>query len=99
VTRVNKILIASLAIFMFASCANDPNQRAKIGAGLGAVAGAAAGAALGEGKGALIGGAVGALAGGAVGHYMDNQQRDFEAELAAERSQHELDIERMRRYR
>ena len=37
-----------------------------------------------------------ALAGGAVGHYMDNQQREFEAALQDERAANQLEIERLR---
>lgn len=75
---------------------DDPNRRAKTGAGIGALAGAAAGYAVDQGAGGLlVGAAVGALAGGSIGHYMDNQQRDFEAALAEEQRQNELEIQRM----
>jgi outer membrane protein OmpA-like peptidoglycan-associated protein len=81
-----------------AGCAtqNDPNQRAKIGAAVGAVAGAVLGHQLDDGSGRWVGAAVGALAGGAVGHYMDNQQQDFESTLQRERDANQLEIERLR---
>lgn len=81
-----------------AGCAtqDDPHQRAKIGAAVGAVAGAVLGHQLDDGSGRWVGAAVGALAGGAVGHYMDNQQRDFENALQREREANQLEIERLR---
>lgn len=75
---------------------NDPNQRAKIGAAVGAVTGAVLGHQLDDDAGRWVGAAVGALAGGAVGHYMDNQQRDFEAAMQRERDANQLEIERLR---
>ena len=75
---------------------NDPHQRAKIGAAVGAVTGAVLGHQLDDDSGRWVGAAVGALAGGAVGHYMDNQQRDFEAALQRERDANQLEIERLR---
>ena len=96
--KTNLIVISTLVLTLTA-CASmdDPNRRAKTGAG----AGAAAGAVLGQifwhdTKGTLIGAAVGAVAGGAVGHYMDNQQAEFETELAREQQQHDIEIERMK---
>jgi len=86
------VLVASAA-----GCAtDDPNQRAKIGAGVGAVAGAVIGHQISHDSGNIIGAAVGALAGGAVGHYMDNQQQEFEAALRQEQEQHQLEIERLK---
>lgn len=75
---------------------DDPNRRAKVGAAVGAVAGAVLGHQLDDDAGRWVGAVAGALAGGAAGHYMDNQQRDFEQELAAEQSANELEIERLR---
>jgi outer membrane protein OmpA-like peptidoglycan-associated protein len=75
---------------------NDPNQRAKVGAAVGAVAGAVLGHQIDSGSGKWVGAAVGALAGGGVGHYMDNQQREFEAALQREREANQLEIERLR---
>ncbi len=92
------IATSTLALFLSA-CAtvDDPNRRAKTGAGAGAAVGAVVGQVLGKDtEGTLIGAAVGALAGGAVGHYMDNQQAAFEDELAQERQANAIEIERMR---
>jgi outer membrane protein OmpA-like peptidoglycan-associated protein len=82
-TRKFSILI--LATLFAAACAtsDDPNAKAKRGAGIGAAAGAIAGAIIGNqtgnpATGALIGAAVGAGVGGAVGHNMDRQQRELQ---------------------
>ena len=99
---MNKTLARSALACAFAisigGCAtqNDPHQRAKIGAAVGAVAGAVLGHQLDDDSGRWVGAAVGALAGGAVGHYMDNQQRDFETAMQREREANELEIERLR---
>lgn len=94
---MKKALIVSLMAISLASCAtNDPNQRAKIGAAVGAVAGAALGHSVENNKkGVLIGAAVGALAGAGAGNYMDKQQQEMEAALAAERANHAIEIERL----
>ncbi|MCB1772267.1 MAG: glycine zipper 2TM domain-containing protein, partial [Gammaproteobacteria bacterium] len=64
---------AALTVGVAGCATDDPNQRAKIGAAVGAVAGAVIGHQLDDSSGRWVGAAVGALAGGAVGHYMDNQ--------------------------
>lgn len=91
-------LLACTIATGLAGCAtqDDPHQRAKIGAAVGAVAGAVLGHQLDDDAGKWVGAAVGALAGGAVGHYMDNQQQDFESTLASERAANQLEIERLR---
>lgn len=95
--KTNLILAGTLALTLAACATNDPNRRAKTGAGAGAAAGAVLGQIIGDDtKGTLIGAAVGALAGGAVGHYMDNQQADFEQALESEQQQNAIEIERMR---
>ncbi len=88
------ILTATLGL---GGCAaDDPHQRAKIGAVTGAIAGAVIGNQISPGRGNWVGAAVGALAGGAAGNYMDNQQRDFEAALRREQQAKELEIQRLR---
>jgi outer membrane protein OmpA-like peptidoglycan-associated protein len=89
------LVVASLVVGI-AGCADDPNQRAKIGAGTGAIVGAVIGNQVSHKKGApVLGAVVGALAGGAVGHYMDNQQRELEKQLAEEAQRNELQIVRI----
>jgi outer membrane protein OmpA-like peptidoglycan-associated protein len=91
------LIVGIAALSLLGGCAaDDPYQRTKGGAAIGAVSGAVIGALAGDGKGALIGAAVGALAGGAVGNYMDNQQREFEAALAEEQRRNALEIERLK---
>ncbi len=83
-TRKFSILI--LATLFAAACAttgDDPNAKAKRGAGIGAAAGAIAGAIIGNqtgnpATGAVVGAAVGAGVGVAVGHNMDKQQRELQ---------------------
>jgi len=89
-------LVVSGALVTAGCTQNDPHQRTKTGAAIGAIAGAVLGHQLDDDAGRWVGAAVGALAGGAVGHYMDNQQRDFENSLREERDQHQLEIERLR---
>jgi outer membrane protein OmpA-like peptidoglycan-associated protein len=94
---MKKVLIVSLITLSLTSCAtDDPNQRAKMGAVIGAVAGAALGHSVENNKkGVLIGAAVGALAGAGAGNYMDKQQQEMEAALAAERANHAIEIQRL----
>lgn len=90
------LLTACLSIPLTGCLSEDnPNRRATIGATVGAVVGAIAGNQSSSSSGKWIGALVGALAGGAVGHYMDNQQREFEQALAAERDAHQLEIARL----
>ncbi|MHC0053535.1 OmpA family protein [Actibacterium sp. D379-3] len=63
---------------------NDPYQRTKEGAAIGAVTGAVAGALTGDNsddrnKGALIGAIAGAAVGGLVGQNLDKQAQELEA--------------------
>ena len=83
---------ASLLLFVVlfaASCAststdpNDPNAKAKRGAGVGAAAGAIVGAIIGNQSGgnrtgAVVGAAAGAAIGAAIGHKMDKQQQELQ---------------------
>jgi outer membrane protein OmpA-like peptidoglycan-associated protein len=75
-----------LGVLLANACAStddDPNKRAKRGAGIGAAAGAVVGAIIGNQTGnprtgAVIGAAAGAAIGGATGHRMDQQQRELQ---------------------
>ena len=84
------------AVIVSGCATDDPHRRAKTGAAIGAVTGAVIGHQIDGGSGKWVGAAVGALAGGAVGNYMDQQERDFQNALAAERRANELEIQRMR---
>jgi len=76
-------LIAIFALACASSNPDDPNAKAKRGAGIGAAAGAVVGAVIGNQTGnprtgAAVGAAVGAAAGGVVGHRMDQQQKELQ---------------------
>lgn len=92
-----------LGIFLLAGCAtNTTHESTKKGAGIGALVGAVSGAIIGYQndhsggalRGALIGGAAGGAIGAGTGAYMDKQQTEFEQQLATERAQHQIEIER-----
>jgi outer membrane protein OmpA-like peptidoglycan-associated protein len=85
---IRKASVLLLAALFTAACAtsnpdpNDPNGKAKRGAGVGAAAGAIVGAIIGNQSGsnrtgAVIGAAAGAAIGAAIGHNMDKQQEEL----------------------
>lgn len=89
--------IASSLLFLSACATDDPNQRAKIGAAVGAVTGAVIGNQTGNDRtGRVVGAVAGAAAGASIGKYMDDQQREMEAQLAAEQHRNEIQLERVR---
>ena len=94
---MKKIVLASLIAATLSGCAaNDPNQKTKTGAAVGAATGALLGYAVDDGTGGVLAGAaVGALAGGGVGYYMDKQQKEMEAALADEQARNELKIQQL----
>jgi outer membrane protein OmpA-like peptidoglycan-associated protein len=86
---IRKASVLLFAAVFLASCAttntdpNDPNGKAKRGAGVGAAAGAIVGAIIGNQSGsnrtgAVIGAAAGAAIGAAIGHQMDKQQQELQ---------------------
>ncbi|NQY27170.1 MAG: OmpA family protein [Piscirickettsiaceae bacterium] len=90
------VLVAVMTTVISACATDDPNQRAKLGAAAGAVIGAVIGHSIENDKGGLlVGAAIGAAAGGGVGYYMDNQQKEMEAALAAEQANHDIEIQRL----
>jgi outer membrane protein OmpA-like peptidoglycan-associated protein len=81
--RISVVIIATLFAFACASTPDDPNAKAKRGAGIGAAAGAVVGAVVGNQTGnnrtgAVVGAAAGAAIGGAIGHKMDQQQKELQ---------------------
>ena len=85
IRKVSILLLATLFAFACASSQdpNDPNAKAKRGAGVGAAAGAVVGAIIGNQSGnnrtgAVVGAAAGAAIGAAVGHRMDQQQKELQ---------------------
>ena len=83
---LRKFAVVFLAVAFVAACAtsdNDPNKRAKTGAGVGAAAGAVVGGVIGNQSGnnrtgAVVGAAAGAAIGAAIGHRMDKQQAELQ---------------------
>jgi len=90
------IAVIGASSLVVACATNDPNRRAKIGAGVGAVTGAVLGHQVKHGSGKFVGAALGALAGGLVGNYMDKQEQEFNQALEEEQRRNELEIERLK---
>lgn len=97
------LLSIFLSLVFLTGCAtNTTHENTKKGAGYGALLGAVSGAIIGYQndhsggalRGALIGGAAGGAIGAGAGAYMDKQQTEFEQQLASERAQHQIEIER-----
>src|SRR5439155_10807055 len=79
IRRASVLLLIALFLFACKTTSDDPNARAKRGAGAGAAAGAVVGAGVGNQSGnprtgAVAGAAAGAGVGAAVGHRMDKKQ-------------------------
>jgi outer membrane protein OmpA-like peptidoglycan-associated protein len=95
---MKRLTLTALMALSLSACttADDPNQKAKTAAAIGAAAGAIIGYAVDDGAGGVLAGAaVGAVAGAGVGHYMDKQKQEFEAALAEEQASNELEIQEM----
>jgi outer membrane protein OmpA-like peptidoglycan-associated protein len=95
----------ALGCLLVASCTTNPDgtqsvNRAAVGGAIGAVAGGVIGNRLdkkGSRTGGTVAGAVaGAAVGGGLGYLFDKQEREFEQELANERANNEIEIERVR---
>jgi len=96
---MKKLITVSALAIALSGCvtANDPNQKTKTAAAIGAAAGALIGYAIDDGAGGVLAGAaVGAAAGAGVGHYMDKQQQEMEAALAEEQARHDLEVKRLK---
>ena len=98
-SRISRNAIILLCGSAFLSgCADDPYQKTKIGAAMGAIVGAGAGAAIdskNRGRGAAIGAAVGVLTGGGVGLYMDKQKKAIEEQLSKELGSHDVELKKL----
>lgn len=73
-------------------------NKTAVGAGIGALAGGLLGNRLDKGnrtRGTAIGAVAGAAAGGGLGYMMDRQEAQLREQLATERSQHAVEIERV----
>jgi outer membrane protein OmpA-like peptidoglycan-associated protein len=75
-------------------------NKTAIGAAIGGVAGAVLGNRLdtkgSRVEGTVIGAAAGAAAGGGIGYFMDRQEAELREQLASERSEHQIEVERVR---
>src|SRR5438034_8253443 len=83
IRRASVLLLITLFLFACKTTSDDPNARAKRGAGAGAAAGAVVGAIIGNQSGnnrtgAVVGAAAGAAIGAAIGHRMDQQQKELQ---------------------
>jgi outer membrane protein OmpA-like peptidoglycan-associated protein len=83
IRKLSILLLATLFAVACASSADDPNAKAKRGAGAGAAAGAVVGAVVGNQSGnnrtgAVVGAAAGAAIGALIGHRMDKQQQELQ---------------------
>lgn len=101
--KISLIVVVVFSVVSLFGCAsNTTHENTKKGAGIGALVGAVSGAIIGYQndhsggalRGALIGGAAGGALGAGAGAYMDKQQTEFEQQLANERAQHQIEIER-----
>ncbi len=97
------ICFVTIALLLLSGCATTTGyDNTKKGAGIGVLVGAVSGAIIGYQqdpsggalRGALIGGAAGGAIGAGAGYYMDKQQAEFERQLASERAQNQIEIER-----
>ena len=93
-----------LGILLLAACTThaDGTQSANktaIGAGVGALAGGVLGNRLDKGnrvRGTVIGAAAGTAAGAGIGYLMDRQEAELREQLASERTDHAIELERVR---
>ena len=91
-------IVGVCGLALMTGCVDDPYQKTKIGAAIGAVVGAGAGAAIdskNRGRGAAIGAAVGVLTGGGAGLYMDKQKKAIEEQLAKELAGNDVELRKL----
>jgi outer membrane protein OmpA-like peptidoglycan-associated protein len=101
---VKKAVVLAFAGLLAAGCTTNPDgtqdvNRAGVGAAVGAVAGGLLGNRLDRGDrivGTAVGAGVGAAIGAGVGNMMDQQERELKQQIASERMQHAVEVERVR---
>jgi outer membrane protein OmpA-like peptidoglycan-associated protein len=74
-------------------------NKTAVGAGVGAIAGGVLGNRLDKGnrvRGTVIGAAAGTAAGAGIGYLMDRQEAELREQLASERTDHAIELERVR---
>lgn len=101
---MRKLSCLALGCVLLAGCTTHADgtqsvNKTAVGAGVGALAGGVLGNRLDKdkrGRGTVIGAVAGAAAGGGLGYMMDRQEADLREQLAGERAQHAVEIERVR---
>jgi outer membrane protein OmpA-like peptidoglycan-associated protein len=94
----------ALGCLVLAGCTTQADgtqsvNKTAVGATVGAVTGGVLGNRLDKGnrtRGTVIGAAAGAAAGGGIGYLMDRQEAELRDQLASERAQHAVEVERVR---
>ena len=97
-------ICVALGSLLLAGCTTQADgtqsvNKTAVGAGVGALAGGVLGNRLDKGKrgrGTVIGAVAGAAAGGGLGYMMDRQEAELRDQLASERAQHAVEVERVR---
>jgi outer membrane protein OmpA-like peptidoglycan-associated protein len=103
-TSMRMTTYVALGSLLLAGCTTQADgtqsvNKTAVGAGVGAVAGGVLGNRLAKGNrstGTIIGALAGAAAGGGLGYMMDRQEKQLRDQLASERSQHAVEVERVR---
>jgi outer membrane protein OmpA-like peptidoglycan-associated protein len=95
---------SALGALLLAACTTHADgtqsvNKTAVGAGIGAVAGGVLGNRLDKGnrvRGTVIGAAAGTAAGAGIGYLMDRQEAELREQLASERTDHAIELERVR---
>lgn len=100
---MRKLGCLALGCVLLAGCTTHADgtqsvNKTAVGAGIGAVAGGVLGNRLDKDKrqrGTIIGAVAGAAAGAGIGYMMDRQEAELREQLAGERAQHAVEIQRI----
>jgi outer membrane protein OmpA-like peptidoglycan-associated protein len=95
---------SALGALLLAACTTHADgtqsvNKTAVGAGVGALAGGVLGNRLDKDnrvRGTVIGAAAGTAAGAGIGYLMDRQEAELREQLASERTQHAIELERVR---
>jgi len=101
---MRKMSWLALGCLLLAGCTTHADgtqstNKTAVGATVGAVTGGLLGNRLDKGnrtRGTVLGAAAGAAAGGGIGYLMDRQEAQLREQLASERAQHAIEVERVR---
>jgi outer membrane protein OmpA-like peptidoglycan-associated protein len=103
-SRMRMKACSALGALLLAACTTHADgtrsvNKTAVGAGVGAVAGGVLGNRLDKDnrvRGTVIGAAAGTAAGAGLGYLMDRQEADLRQQLANERTDHAIELERVR---